>query len=859
MSMILRWGLPALVSVVGGTLAAVSTTGAAIPTDLARRTGEVLTNSDAQWATISFEGRDAIVAGTAPTLETRDDLLRRVAEVHGVRAIFDDAVLADPDGTDDVAMRPEIAESAPETVAPWLEVHVVDGKLILDGAVPQSDLLDLLSNPQLNASDVDVTDGKASDAFVSGMNRLLQAAEKLGEGEISIRDGLVTASGRAKTSADYLYFVEEFGDLPSDLKVGELDISPPLASPYVFAVDKQAGGIVAVTGNLPAPDVRDRLVANLGDRANVDASFADGAPADFEVSVDKALDVLALLETGSIRFDGAAWQIAGEAPTRPQTVAAQAAFAVSGLDTAGWTLDLVDPQPAELPVAELFTLDVRKDESGTYAVSGYLPSEAAREILAQRIGATTVDATELARGEPDGFDAALAAGLDALAKLDQGTLSLSGADWSLSGDVATTAARHVVESELSAAPERGAWHVAIQAADAAALVSPFTWSAQKAADGKVLITGYVPTTELRNSLEAVAGGAATDRSLVGSGEPEDFGAVATSGLEMLAVLSEGTVSWDGENWSLSGQPVSVEAEQTIRSALGDGWSIELSAPTEASPAQVDTPAEPEGEAGTQVETAAVDPQAGTGDSLAETLDMSGRQFRFHVTKPLGGAAALEGSVPSQIAAGQLAALALADVSALTVDPTIPAAFVPTAEAGIRALVGLSDGQFGLEGDTWLFSGRAENAAGRAAALAALAAAPAGQQWTTDITILPPLDLCRSHIAAFASRNAILFQSGSALIAEDSMPAIDELVGYLGECLEANIEVEGHTDSDGDDAVNLALSVARAESVVDALISRGVSPDRLYAVGYGESLPVASNETRAGKQANRRIAFSVSEN
>jgi outer membrane protein OmpA-like peptidoglycan-associated protein len=73
-----------------------------------------------------------------------------------------------------------------------------------------------------------------------------------------------------------------------------------------------------------------------------------------------------------------------------------------------------------------------------------------------------------------------------------------------------------------------------------------------------------------------------------------------------------------------------------------------------------------------------------------------------------------------------------------------------------------------------------------------------------------------------------------------------------------VEVEGHTDSDGDDQANLALSVSRAEAVVDALIERGVSPDRLYAVGYGESLPIASNETKAGKQANRRIAFTLSD-
>ena len=50
----------------------------------------------------------------------------------------------------------------------------------------------------------------------------------------------------------------------------------------------------------------------------------------------------------------------------------------------------------------------------------------------------------------------------------------------------------------------------------------------------------------------------------------------------------------------------------------------------------------------------------------------------------------------------------------------------------------------------------------------------------------------------------------------------------------------------------------AEAVVDALILRGIGPERLYAIGYGESLPIASNETRAGKQANRRIVFTLAD-
>src|SRR5690606_18735681 len=142
----------------------------------------------------------------------------------------------------------------------------------------------------------------------------------------------------------------------------------------------------------------------------------------------------------------------------------------------------------------------------------------------------------------------------------------------------------------------------------------------------------------------------------------------------------------------------------------------------------------------------------------------------------------------------------------------------------------------------VLSGRTETDEQRDAALAGLDALPAREGWQVDIAKLPPLDICRQKVGAFATRNAILFQSGRATITDESMPALDELAGYLALCPEATVHAEEHTDSDGPEELNLVLSVARAEAVVNALIARGVRPERLYAIGYGESLPVADNAT-----------------
>lgn len=70
----------------------------------------------------------------------------------------------------------------------------------------------------------------------------------------------------------------------------------------------------------------------------------------------------------------------------------------------------------------------------------------------------------------------------------------------------------------------------------------------------------------------------------------------------------------------------------------------------------------------------------------------------------------------------------------------------------------------------------------------------------------------------------------------------------------NFSVEGHTDADGGDDANLKLSKARGKTVMDKLISMGISSDRLKSTGFGESKPLDNNSTPEGKANNRRVEF-----
>ena len=103
-------------------------------------------------------------------------------------------------------------------------------------------------------------------------------------------------------------------------------------------------------------------------------------------------------------------------------------------------------------------------------------------------------------------------------------------------------------------------------------------------------------------------------------------------------------------------------------------------------------------------------------------------------------------------------------------------------------------------------------------------------------------------------NGIRFDTGKATLKPESMGIINEIVQLMQEHSELKFSVEGHTDSDGNDASNLALSEERANTVKNTMVKLGISTDRLSTKGYGESMPMDTNSTPEGKANNRRVEF-----
>ena len=107
-----------------------------------------------------------------------------------------------------------------------------------------------------------------------------------------------------------------------------------------------------------------------------------------------------------------------------------------------------------------------------------------------------------------------------------------------------------------------------------------------------------------------------------------------------------------------------------------------------------------------------------------------------------------------------------------------------------------------------------------------------------------------------SIKGITFDAGKATIKKSSNKTLDEAAQVLSQFKSLRVEVQGHTDDQGPDDTNMTLSQARADSVKEYLVTKGVEADRVDAKGYGETVPVGDNKKGAGRAQNRRIEFKI---
>jgi outer membrane protein OmpA-like peptidoglycan-associated protein len=105
-------------------------------------------------------------------------------------------------------------------------------------------------------------------------------------------------------------------------------------------------------------------------------------------------------------------------------------------------------------------------------------------------------------------------------------------------------------------------------------------------------------------------------------------------------------------------------------------------------------------------------------------------------------------------------------------------------------------------------------------------------------------------------NNLEFEFGNAVIKTESYPYIDELATVLMAQPTWRLDIAGHTDNLGSDKTNMALSKARAEAVKSFLVQKGIAENRINIYYFGESKPIASNDTEEGRAKNRRVEFRI---
>lgn len=203
-------------------------------------------------------------------------------------------------------------------------------------------------------------------------------------------------------------------------------------------------------------------------------------------------------------------------------------------------------------------------------------------------------------------------------------------------------------------------------------------------------------------------------------------------------------------------------------------------------------------------------------------------------------------------------------SAMRLDGGLPDGWPERVLVGLEALGELNDGKVTVRPNELLIEG---NAGSREASgtIARILSSRLGAQGSYKIKVnydekldpsagLPSDTECVDRINAILAEHKITFEPGSANIVPEAKGTLDKIAEVMKGCADYPMEVGGHTDSQGREEMNLALSDQRARAVIVALQSRRILTGNLSAKGYGETEPVMANDTEENREKNRRIEF-----
>lgn len=614
----------------------------------------------------------------------------------------------------------------------------------------------------------------------------------------------------------------------------------PIASPYVWNA-RRTGRKVTLSGSVPSEGFRVSLLA-AARRALPQAEILDemvparGAPGAFNPAVAFALLRLADLGEGGVSLTDSTLVVRGVA--RDAQAYAAAIKAMQGDVPPTIALGPVDIQPAR---ADPFVWSANFDGSSV-VLAGFVPNDVVRESLVATVKATLPDVpvddrAAIASGDPSGFEEAATFAITMLDRLKQGGVTLDGLKLDVAGEAKSVDDYEAILTGLGGSLPDGMQVVDTEITPAA--VAGYFWKAERA-DGRVVLSGYVPSPQSRNAVTALAqslfaGDAIDQRMRVAGGEPRmDWLGGIKFALAQLARLSHGSVELGDKTYAIAGEATSSDAYVVLADVNGQTLPASLAL------------------------------------KKAEIVPPRAAPYRFAAERQ-GTGIVLSGDVASEMERQKILAAAHRKFGTAAVDDRLsyasgaPDGFSTAAQTVVQVLSRLSGGRATIVDDAVTVSGNTyypaamdmiaqELKSGLPDGFTLAADGLASRQDDQPVTA----DQCRDLMQSVLKVGGIAFDGGKSELTEDSEGILDRASAVIARCPEAGVEVGAHSDSDGSTSRNHDLTQARAETIVEYLVSAGVKRERLTAVGYGETKPIADNATAEGKAANRRIEFAFTE-
>ncbi|MDP3961238.1 MAG: OmpA family protein [Pseudorhodobacter sp.] len=546
----------------------------------------------------------------------------------------------------------------------------------------------------------------------------------------------------------------------------------------------------------------------------------------------------------TVSTDGLRLTLTGTAPTES---ARFRAFSLAGSVVAtGRVHDGLAVPPVSAIEPPRFSVEILRNDDGISLI-GLVPGAQGRVELATRIAALTPgvaigDMLESAAfPAPEGWQAALDFGLEALTLLPRAKISIAADRVAITAISGSTAEQRGLESALAARAPKGLT-VAIAISAPRPVLTPFTLRFVLDGDGARFDACSADSDAARDRIIAAAVAAGADGKIactIGLGVPSPSWADAASvGIAALAKLGGGSLTFADADITLLAAADTPQATfdrvvGELQAALPPVFSLAATLPPKPV-ASAQGPAE-----------------------FTATLAADGQvQLRGRLTDPL-----LRNAVDSYARARFGASRVY---TATRLDPELPVGWPVRVLAGLESLGELVSGDLLVRADTVEISGVTGSLDARARITQVLSG-KLGQGQTFKVSVrydealdplaaLPTPAECMADISATLTRQKITFAPGSTEIAAAAGGTLDALAKILIDCPDLKLEIAGHTDAQGSSEGNRALSQARAEAVLMALQGRRVPVTGLTAAGYGEDRPLADNGSDAGREANRRIEF-----